>query len=132
MNNNLKEAMFDSVVKDANQLGELLRGFAFPSQYTTGNLGCYSNFDTDTDLKQVELDVLCQQYPKLYNCIVKYGWFQEDGIFTIIPQCFINEKLQVAMMYAWSGDGFLAFSLDQQMIVYNTDCKKDYMWNFYS
>lgn len=49
------------------------------------------------------------------------------------PQCFISKDENFAMLYCWSNDGYLSFSMkndtNNENVIYNTDCKKQYWKN---
>jgi hypothetical protein len=105
--------------KNSNLVGEALRDAFFNQEK---GFGCYSTFELLPDVEKLPNE------PVLDN-------EDEDELdifeFEYVVAKKIIEGQEVIMKYYWEGDGTLEFHFNGGML-YNTDCKKDYTWEFVS
>ncbi len=124
---------------DPNLFGEALRGFCFVGNY--GETGCYSTFEVNKMFKQVKSGKIYQEAkkylydditPTIYHyklqekdCYLEYVGMGEGEI----NRSKICEPYEIVMGWTWHGDGLLYFRFNDRK-VRNTDCKKDYTWEW--
>jgi hypothetical protein len=82
--------------------GEALRYLFFSDE----GFGCYDNFELRKGVKSL---------PEEYN-------EDEEAAFTCA------ELNGIKMKYHWDGDGTLLFELPDDIMLYNSDCKKSNVW----
>lgn len=109
------------------RFGELLREFCFVEEY-----GCYTCFELipgfeEKPLTNREFFLLWGREPSLGEPENYYGWRDED--FFDQAKWFENKPLDIEVGWHWDGDGCL-FIREKGKAVYNSDCKKDYEWNW--
>lgn len=100
---------------DPNVFGEALRNYIFVKT-NENDLGCYSTFEVARGFDEVKDTTLQMQ-------ICSYLCCPED----ITPIMLKNGNLIVA--WFWDGDGVLLVGEDNHWAI-NTDCKKDYRWEW--
>ena len=96
--------------------GECLRHLFFEQDE---GYGCYSTFDVRDGVKSLPDE------PVYFE--------DEDDEPIYIYKCFEAEVEGlgvVKMAYYWDGDGTLEFRLPDGKELINSDCKKDYTWEF--
>lgn len=102
---------------EANAFGEALRQYCFVPDEYGGTYGCYETFKLRSEFKPVT-------NAKDFNLMLEIlGNVDGDPI-----DCFTNGTVIVA--WHWDGDGTLVFKEGDKVAV-NTDCKKDYVWEWY-
>jgi hypothetical protein len=125
---------------DPNKIGEALRYWSFIGR--NGERGCYSTFDLpEFFIKLDAANRLKKYYNKFYeradflcypeqdiklNCFIYDQKEVKDEIFYVEP-------LIIVIAWRWDGDGCLYFRLigkGKDIEIINTDCKKDYTWEF--
>ena len=95
-----------------NAVGELLRAQFFGVSSEEG-LGCYTHFEWAKDVKPLPNEVV-----------------DEDDEF---PMSWKRGMLDdIECRWYWDGDGTLEFLFSDGSVLYNTDCKKDYRWEYIS
>lgn len=100
------EIEIDTDKDSPNTIGELIRDKFWPRK-AEYDLGCYSNFDYGYDVIEIE--------PRK----------DEDGN--------LWRRARWAMImceWYWDGDGTLRFVFHDGKSLINTDCKKDYTWEW--
>jgi hypothetical protein len=101
---------------DPNALGEYYRDQFFV-QYKDGEYigkGCYAVFDLHPN---------CETIP---DELVDEEW--DDLKWTVVAREINGER--VVMKYYWDGDGILDFHFPDGSFLHNSDCKKDYVWEW--
>jgi hypothetical protein len=127
--------------KDANLFGEALRNYCF-----IGNCeqtGCYSTFELIPQLKEIKSGKIYKEalkviFPgkykekiKVFACIVKekdcyVSYDNPEGKPNKMKIC---EPFELICAWHWDGDGDLYFRYNNRKAL-NTDCKKDYVWEW--
>jgi predicted choloylglycine hydrolase len=124
---------------NANSFGEALRNYCF-----IGNCeerGCYSTFKIHECFNKVESG-------KIYDEVKPYLWDEiKPTVYHLKVEekdCYINyqaygeiksgsmkicEPHEIVIGWTWDGDGCLYFRFNDKKVV-NTDCKKDYTWEW--
>ena len=112
-----------TVVIDAqnnpNEVGELLRGLFFKQNREKGELGCYSSFDLQDGVEELPKTLVDEE--------------EEDDQWKLYWSNFQKtiEGKTIKMSYYWDGDGELVFFFEDGSALVNSDCKKDYYWEYY-
>jgi hypothetical protein len=115
--------------KDANGLGEMLRAWAFPGK----GYGCYSNFDYRPEF------VAQKVTPREFGLLWGRGFDPNDTDPSSWGYCdaeamkeirWFKHPNGIEMGWHWDGDGCLAFVIPGIGAIYNSDCKKDYEWEW--
>jgi len=132
----------------ANFLGEQYRQKSFIPDKYGNDFGCYSTFDTEKSFKQINISTKNKKHfkniKKMINIIVynntkdmllKYPEDIDNNVQYIkeaiaYDRFYYSKKLDLYLAWHWDGDGTLIFIDKNNKIVVNTDCKKDYYWNF--
>ena len=122
---------------DANLFGEALRGLCFVGTY--GETGCYSTFEVNKMFKQVKSGKIYEEaknhlYEDITPTVYHYKLEEKD--------CYIEHKMlgkivkdkicdsyEIVMGWTWDGDGLLYFRFNDRKVS-NSDCKKDYTWEW--
>ena len=114
----------DASPKDnPNMIGELLRNEFFKEEYETylgkkyRKTGCYSTFNLAEGVEELPGEPVDPNYPA-------------DGTYTVSQKIIDGKK--IVMKYWWDGDGTLEFHFEDGSLLCNGDCKKDYVWEYYS
>jgi len=123
--------------KDPNKFGEALREYCF-----VGNCmetGCYSTFNVKDWFKQIKSGTIFEEaksnlYEDIEPTIYHYKLEEEDcymysGIEGKQEKYKVCEPCEIVMGWTWDGDGCLYFRFNDRAVV-NTDCKKDYTWEW--
>jgi len=139
-----------------NLEAEKYRKLAFLPDQLGNDFGCYTTFEISPDFKQIFFDKEKKQtHKKNIKRMARFIALQEDIPFEDYVEfnsennyediCYVfkeyltllfsnrfyySEKYKLYMSYFWDGDGILVF-IDENGIFLNTDCKKDYNWEFY-
>ena len=79
--------------------------------------GCYSTFELAEGAISLPDEPIDPEYP-------------EDGNYTVASKTINGEN--VIMKYYWDGDGQLEFHFEDGSVLVNDDCKKDYVWEYFS
>jgi hypothetical protein len=118
---------------DANDIGEMLRKWAFPGD----GYGCYSTFDVRPECEEVkatkrEFEFLWGRPFNDEQVADSTGWLSIDAeeIDRIV---WYRHPSGIEFGWHWDGDGCLAFhvpELGSHALLRNSDCKKDYEWEF--
>lgn len=126
--------------EDANEFGEALRHYCFVGN--SQDYGCYTTFNLIKELKEVKCgkifeetkkaivpefeDSLQVHYFKLEekDCWIAYGDPEENPC-----RMKICEPYEIICAWEWNGDGTLYFRFNNRKVI-NTDCKKDYEWEW--
>ena len=109
--------------KNPNMAGEFLRNSFFKEEYEIvlgkkyRKLGCYSTFNVEDDVISLPDEPIDEEYP-------------EDGIYHVFSKNIVGEE--IVMKYYWDGDGQLEFHFQNGSVLVNDDCKKDYVWEYFS
>jgi hypothetical protein len=78
---------------------------------STGLYGCYSTFELNDDVEEMPPEPV--------------GGEWNDGL------SWTRARLDaIEMRWYWDGDGVLEFRLPDGSWLSNTDCKKDYIWEY--
>ena len=114
---------------DANLFGEALRGLCFVGTY--GETGCYSTFEVNKMFKQVKSGKIFEEaelylYEDIESTVYHYKLEEKD---CYIEKSKICEPYEIVMGWTWDGDGCLYFRFNDRKVI-NTDCKKDYTWDW--
>lgn len=96
--------------KHPNHCGELLRGLFFAE-----TVGGYTCCEWDKNVKPLPKEKV---------------EFDDDLVYTC-GQLTIDNHLVKCRWY-WDGDGTLQFFFEDGSVLQNTDCKKDYVWKWFS
>ena len=123
---------------DANIFGEAMRGFCFIG--TSEDTGCYSTFDMNKCLTKVTEGKIIEEAKKYlyedveptiyhYKLEEKDCYMQYCGHEGKVEKSKICEPYEIVIGWTWDGDGCLYFRFNDRKVV-NTDCKKDYTWNW--
>lgn len=102
-------------------VGELLRELFFKQDRNKGIMGCYDTFDVQEDVVE---------FPKTPVDMWDEGGEEVDQIYWSNFQKKINGHI-IKMSYFWDGDGELVFVFEDGSALVNSDCKKDYCWEYY-
>lgn len=120
---------------DPNLIGEALRHWSFVGR--NGEIGCYSTFQVadffkplkpgDKDFEDAKNEIVPEFDTSLKCYVYKCPYFKDEFI-TIEP-------LKIVLAWEWNGDGTLYFKIvtnifEKNFTIMNTDCKKDYGWEF--
>lgn len=115
-------------INDAVIFGETLREAVFVKKHKN-DYGCYSTFELNKDFFQV-----ANGSPVGQEILKMLEWGDDDFNAEEINKeiedkamIYTNNKIIVA--WYWDGDGTLLFK-EGERIAINTDCKKDYTWNW--
>lgn len=122
------EAIYLAREQDPNKFGEALRNYCF-----IGNCmetGCYSTFDLIKVLKEIKSG-------KIYEEVLKYvNPESEESIHAYHfkleykdNELGFIEPYELVVGWEWNGDGTLYFRWNNRSVI-NTDCKKDYGWDW--
>lgn len=107
-------------LEDPNVFGETLRDYCFdcPPNQT----GCYSCFKLKTQFKEVDRKSALGKWfiRELEQC---------DPDWSLGNQCSIFSDGNIWIGWFWEGDGDLII-IEGKKIARNTDCKKDYTWEW--
>ncbi len=115
-------------MEDANEFGEALRKYCFISDKYGGTYGCYSTFELRPEFKKIEMNSNIGKDLLLYLGLNEDGSCGEgDWKQTFHPSLFSNGEIHLG--WYWDGDGTLVIH-EGNKIVYNSDCKKDYVWKW--
>ena len=120
-------------IDNANAVGEILREWAFKEP-----VGCYSCFDLIDGFE--ELNVNDDLAIEVVNKVIVPEWMfagisdgrcdtQDIHEYILRAKVFYHKEKNVIVAWYWDGDGELYFNADG-IEVYNSDCKKDYRWEF--
>jgi len=123
--------------QNANDFGEALRGHCFIGRLS--ETGYYSTFRVHESFKKVTEGVIFDEAKKYLYDEVKatvyhfkleekdcYLSYEHDGKIEKTKVC---EPFEIVMGWAWDGDGSLYFRFNDRKVV-NTDCKKNYIWEW--
>jgi len=119
---------------NANLFGEALREYCF-----IGNCqqrGCYSTFKVLDHFQQVKSGKIFEEAKKeLYEDVeasVYHIKLEEKDCYLQSSdgqQYRIYDPYEIVMGWVWDGDGCLYFRYNDRKVI-NTDCKKDYTWEW--
>ena len=122
---------------NANDFGEALRYFSFIGN--SEQTGCYSTFDVKKTFTKVLSGKIFEEAKKyLWEDITPtvYHWLLKEKDCWIAyddPKNPLRMKwcdpFEIVMGWTWDGDGCLYFRFNDKK-VRNTDCKKDYTWEW--
>lgn len=132
------EIIYLAKEQDPNKFGEALRDYCFKGNCM--NTGCYDTFEMMEFFKKVEerhpIYEKAKKYlyedikPTVYyykleekDCYMKYefdGKIHNDKIY---------EPSEIVIGWTWDGDGCLYIRWNNKA-VRNSDCKKDYTWEW--
>ena len=99
-------------VKDPNAMGELLRAMFFRDHDGENHVGGYTTMDWADKVRPLERILVDP----------------EDEEF---PMYWTRGELEgIECRWYWDGDGTLEFEFPDGGILSNTDCKKDYRWDY--
>lgn len=93
--------------RNPNEIGEILRSEFFTDAEKDG-FGCYENFNLQPLVKELPDEIMDEDK---WTCAT---------------------HLNIKMMYHWDGDGTLIFVFADGSCLVNTDCKKDYNWEYFN
>jgi hypothetical protein len=129
-----------NTIEDANVFGELLRNYCFVPDETGGTVGCYSTFKLHSAFKPftgICAEFFVEQFLKSEYFWGK--WYKAENL------CKEDYKMQLDMFesflknlytdgniivtWHWDGDGLLLIGEDNRM-VFNSDCKCNYTWEW--
>lgn len=124
--------------QDPNQFGEALREYCF-----VGNCeqtGCYSTFKLIPQLKKFTKGKIYQEAKEVIhpeNTLFVYHlkieekdcWIHYDDPEGKPNKMKMCEPIEVVCAWEWDGDGTLYFRFNNRKVI-NTDCKKDYVWEW--
>jgi hypothetical protein len=118
--------------EDPNEFGEALRNYCF-----VGNCeqtGCYSTFDLIPQLKEVKFGKIYEEARKMLlseddDEEIRVFYWEVKGKDCYIEKYKICEPFELVCAWFWDGDGFLYFRYKNRAVI-NTDCKKDYYWEW--
>ena len=124
--------------EDANDFGEALRNYCF-----VGNCeqtGCYSTFNLIPQLKEIKSGKIYEEVKKIVhsdNTLHVYRWKLDEKDCWMAyddsedkPQRMkFCEPHEIICAWEWDGDGCLYFRFNDRKVI-NTDCKKDYEWEW--
>ena len=105
------------------EFGETLRDYCFiPNEYGQ-DVGCYSTFTLRPEFKKIS------KKSELGKRLLEYlGWDTEyNDDIKDMAHLYSNNGIHIA--WYWDGDGTLVF-WEGNKVVYNGDCKKDYVWEW--
>jgi hypothetical protein len=100
------------IENNPDAVGEFLRNEFFDQ--SKGERGCYSTFE-------IRPDVIKLKDEPVEDC---------GDEFTYQVYKKIVQERNVLMKYYWDGDGTLEFHFTDRSMLINTDCKKDYTWDY--
>ena len=123
---------------DPNLFGEALRNLCF-----VGNgqqKGCYETFEVNKTFYQVTRGEILKEAKKYlfqdvqsyiyhYKIEEKDCWMAYDDPEDSPKRMKWCEPHEIVMGWTWDGDGCLYFRFNDRKVV-NTDCKKDYTWEW--
>ncbi len=125
---------------DPNLFGEALRNLCF-----VGNgqqKGCYETFDVNKTFYQVTKGEILEEakkylfedaQPYIYHCKVEekdcYLNYESYGEIENKGKMKICDPYEIVVGWSWDGDGCLYFRFNDRKVL-NTDCKKDYTWEW--
>ena len=122
---------------NANDFGEALRGYCFIGN--NQEIGCYSTFEVNKVFKQMKSGKIFQEakkylYEDIKPNIYHYKLKEKDCYMSYeidegTQQMKICEPYEIVMGWTWDGDGCLYFRFNDRKVV-NSDCKKDYTWEW--
>ena len=124
--------------QNANWFGEALRGHCFIGR--VNETGYYSTFRVHESFKQVKEGAIFEEAKKyLYDEVEvtvyhfkleeKDCWISYEGEGENARRMKICEPFEIVMAWVWDGDGCLYFRFNDRKVI-NTDCKKDYNWEW--
>lgn len=108
-------------IKDSNTVGEVLRGWSFRE-----SLGCYSCFDLIPGFKDVKINEYYIATPLKLFAPHNNDYRKEVKEKMSL---YYHKERDVLVSWYWEGDGELYFNAGG-IEVFNSDCKKDYTWEF--
>lgn len=132
------EAIYLATEQNPNKFGEALRNFCFRGNCES--TGCYSTFDMMDFLTKVTEGKIFEEAkkylydvpPTIYHhkleekdCYIEYV---EMGSGEITKWKICN-PCEIVVGWTWDGDGCLYIRWNDRKVV-NTDCKKDYEWEW--
>lgn len=127
------EQLRASVDDDADVLGEVLRAMTFSEKG-----GAYANFLPRSGWEEVAPEVkdffsIFDRFPEKNDGsqidMFDYEGFSDEEEMAAMTT-LENADLGIRCSYYWDGDGVLAFTFDDNRYISNSDCKKDYGWEW--
>lgn len=125
---------------DPNKFGEALRHYCF-----VGNCmetGCYSTFLVVKWLKEIKSGKIYQEAKKIiqpefigslhvfhFQRTKKDCWIEYNDFDGKIVKSRFGDPEEIVCAWEWNGDGTLYFRFNNKKVI-NTDCKKDYEWEW--
>lgn len=121
-----------------NKFGEALRSYCFVGN--CDDVGCYSTFDLMPQLKKVTSGPIveevkehlwedCKHFVYHWKVTENDCWIYFDDPEGKPDKMRISEPKELVCAWSWDGDGCLYFRFNKKKVV-NTDCKKDYTWEW--
>lgn len=122
---NIAQLVAEKAFRNPNIFGEAIREAVFVG---TG-FGCYMSFDLLPEFKEIEDDDLSEKLLLLLAGDDPDAETPAEMITDYAPNLFSNGQVHIA--WYWESDGtLLVVSEELKIAAINTDCKKDYGWEF--
>lgn len=131
-----------NTTKKANDFGEALRGYCFLGN--SSDTGCYSTFEVIKCLEKVTEGKIFEEaksnlYEDIEPTVYYYKLEEKDCYVSYKGQNKQGEQwegtvkmydpMELVIGWTWDGDGCLYIRFNDKAVV-NTDCKKDYTWEW--
>lgn len=114
----------DQVFEDPNFLGEVLLRHSFVGE----GRGCYSDFELNPDFR--ESDRIRGEFSDRFFGLPDIYTVEEYQEEVERISAYINPEIDLSICWSWAnGDGHLIFKIGD-VVLENTDIKKDYTWKF--
>lgn len=123
--------IFDQLVTDdhertPNLLGEMLRAYCFLPDKQGNNFGCYDTFRLREEFRPLTSDDNAADH-LMVSLVIGYDDKESEKAI----QVFSDGDILIAWSW-YDGDGILVFHIKSaDLTLLNSDCKKDYGWDFY-